>query len=458
MKLADDILPLTSADDLRQCFTHLSPAAAELERLPRRRLLDVLDRLGQLWQPGGSYQQQALQLLAGQFSPPVLEAALYNLALALNRRVLEAELQRELGRADLLDAWQTDELGAGHVKGFPLGVVAQVLAGNVFLNGVIGLAQCLLTRNAALLKLSRDESGFTALFVRSLREADDGGPLARAVTVCAWSSSQEEMNQVVRQEADAVVVWGGAAAVAAYPADKCRGRVIHYGPRLGVGFVLDGVELNDALPALAWDVAVWEQRACSSPRLLFVEDHDGSGALPREVARGLSQALGACTTQLTPQPLTLDARAEILSIRELAWWSNGAQVFARPQSMDHTILLLRGLPPDVPVGYRTVLVIPFAGVAQITNMLQPYRDVLQTAVLAAPAECYPEAVAALVGAGVTRIAAAGSASARFLGLPHEGEFALRRLVRLVGVDLGAGPLICPQRPAQAVAAIPGALR
>ena len=44
------------------------------------------------------------------------------------------------------------------------------------------------------------------------------------------------------------------------------------------------------------------------------------------------------------------------------------------------------------------------------------------------------------------VAAAGSAAARFLGLPHEGEFALRRLIRLVGIDLGTAPLSQPGRP------------
>ncbi|MCE9532257.1 MAG: hypothetical protein K8T89_14225, partial [Planctomycetes bacterium] len=47
--------------------------------------------------------------------------------------------------------------------------------------------------------------------------------------------------------------------------------------------------------------------------------------------------------------------------------------------------------------------------------------------------------------GATEVAAAGAAAARFLGSPHEGEFALRRLVRLIGIDLGAGPLIYPER-------------
>ena len=44
-----------------------------------------------------------------------------------------------------------------------------MLAGNVFLNGIVGLAQCLLTRNAALLKVSSRDTGLTELFV-SVRE------------------------------------------------------------------------------------------------------------------------------------------------------------------------------------------------------------------------------------------------------------------------------------------------
>jgi hypothetical protein len=58
---------------------------------------------------------------------------------------------------------------------------------------------------------------------------------------------------------------------------------------------------------------------------------------------------------------------------------------------------------------------------------------------------------------LTEVAAAGASAARFMGLPHEGEFALRRLVRLIGIDLGAGPLCYPEREPQATAAIASAL-
>jgi phenylacetate-CoA ligase len=432
-------------EELRACFVRLRQAGQDLARLSLPELLAPLEKLGAFWQPGTVSFAEARSCLAGLFSSRAVEGALQGLALALKTEVLTAELHRELGRADLLDAWAPDEMKVGHMRGYPLGVVAQVLAGNVFLGGVIALAQSLLTRNAVLLKLSREDSGFTELFTRSLRQADSGGLLARAITVAAWNSEQEEFNQVLREEADAVVVWGGQAAIDAYPADRCRGRVLHYGPRLGIGFVLDGVELDKALPALAWDVALWEQRACSSPRLLFAEDVRGNGTLPSQVAAGLSRALAAVRQQLLPRPLTLDEKSEVLSLRELAYWSDRAQVFASPQSMDHTVLLTSELPREVAIGYRTVMVVPLAKVSDLPEMLAPYRTGLQTAILAAPAARWPETVDVLVRAGITQVAAAGSAASRFLGLPHEGEFALRRLVRLVGIDLGAGPLVYPGR-------------
>jgi hypothetical protein len=441
-------------EQLRACFSQLRTAADQLVQLPLAGLLSCLERLAWLWQPEGDLARQASSLLAGVFSQRTVAAALHGLALSMQPDIVRAELARELGRLDLLDSWQPDEHGVGLVRGFPLGVVAQVLAGNVFLGGVIALAQGLLTRNAVLLKLSSEDSGFTELFAKTLRQVDEDGVVSRAVAVCAWNSSHEELNQVVREEADAVVVWGGQSAVAAYPPERCRGRVIHYGPRLGIGFVLRGVDLDAALPELAWDVALWEQRACSSPRLLFVEDPGQSGVYPAEVAAGLSRALAALSESLPPRPLSLDDKAEVLAIRELAWWQERAELFAVPAAMTHTVLLANGLPSAVPLGYRTVRIVPFASLAQIGELLAPYRASLQTAVLAVPPERWLHTAEVLARAGLAQVVAAGSAAARFLGLPHEGEFALRRLVRLVGIDLGAGPLTHPNHVAPAVMGFP----
>ncbi len=433
---------IKTPEQLNACFTQLRTGASQLKSLPLDALLARLERLSATWQPGSTAFRQASTMLGGVFGPVTVEAALTGLAYSLQAPILRAELARELGRADLLDAWQPDEIGVGWSRGYPLGVVAHVLAGNVFLGGVIALAQSLLTRNAVLLKLSSEDSGFTELFTQTLLDADDTGVLRSSIAVCSWSSAQAELNEVVRTQADAVVVWGGQSAIDAYPAERCRGRVIHYGPRLGIGVVLDGVDLAESAHSLAWDIALWEQRACSSPRVLFVED---VGDLPRRVAVELSNALTKVRDRLPSRPMSLDEKTEVLAIRELAYWQTHAKLFAGAKSMDHTVLAALTPPAEVPLGYRTVVVVPFTQMSQLNELLKPYLAGLQTAVLAAPPARWPTTVDALAQAGFTQIAAAGSAAARFLGLPHEGEYALRRLVRLVGIDLGAGPLTSPDR-------------
>ncbi len=442
-----------SAEQLRAVIDRLRTATQALRQLPACEVFQLLDSVGQLWQPGGNYFQQAESLLAGTFSSATITAALTNLSMSLNGELVEAELNRELGRADLMETWSRDQFHRGHVKGFPLGVVSQVLAGNVFLNGVVGVSQCLLTRNAALLKLSSQDTGLTALFIQSLFEADQTGVIREAVAVCAWDRTRDDLHQVLREESDAIVVWGGESALAAYPQESCQGRVIHYGPRLGIGVVLEGIEIETQLSNLAWDVALWEQKACSSPRILFVEDRDASRRFPRQVAKELSLALSKICGSIPSMPLSLDDKAEVFSLRELSDWQQQAEIFSEPRSMNHTVLLLTENPAEVPVGYRTVFLVPIATVSDIPKHLTPYRKALQTAVLLSPVTCWSECLERLVEAGITQVTAAGSAASRFLGLPHEGEFALRRLVKLVGVDLGLGPLTHPARSSEPLEAL-----
>ncbi|MDA1017682.1 MAG: hypothetical protein O3A00_24890, partial [Planctomycetota bacterium] len=434
-----------SPDELRQIARNLRDALPALRSIGPADTFTLLQRLGAEWQPGTPYFNEARKLLDGTFSPVAIDAALKNLAWSLTGNNLQAELARELGRSDLLETWQVDESHTGLVRGFPLGVVAQVLAGNVFLNGIIGVAQCLLTRNAALLKTSSRDCGLTALFVKSLFECDASGVLQQAIAVCSWPGEADDFNQILREESDAIVVWGGAAAVAAYSADRCRGKVIHHGPRLGIGVVLDGIKQDVVLSHLAWDVALWEQQACSSPRIVFVEDRDASLDFPRRIAAGLDLALAKVSDRLTVRELTLDEKAEARSVRELSEWRDSAELFSPRNSMSHTVLVLNELPTEIPVGFRTVLVVPLRNIVAIPTVLAKYRDVLQTVVLAANPTHWPAAVERLAEAGITQIAAPGSAASRFLGLPHEGEFSLRRLVKLVGVDLGGGPLCDPDR-------------
>src|SRR5262249_10557345 len=95
------ILPIpfqpATAADVRHCFEYLRRSAQELATVPLAEILNRLDCLGQLWQPGGEYNRQARSLLGDIFSSRTVAAALEGLALSLQGDRLGAELERELG-------------------------------------------------------------------------------------------------------------------------------------------------------------------------------------------------------------------------------------------------------------------------------------------------------------------------------------------------------------------------
>ena len=83
-------------------------------------------------------------------------------------------------------------------------------------------------------------------------------------------------------------------------------------------------------------------------------------------------------------------------------------------------------------GNVLVKLLPQAG---LLPALRRQKGRLQTAGLICPPEERAELSALLARAGVTRVTRAGSMSAAFPGEAHDGEYPLRRYVRVVDVEL-----------------------
>jgi hypothetical protein len=66
--------------------------------------------------------------------------------------------------------------------------------------------------------------------------------------------------------------------------------------------------------------------------------------------------------------------------------------------------------------------------------MRKHKDMLQTVGLICPNEQRAELVNLLAGCGLNRITTAGNMSAYFSGEAHDGEFAMRRYMRIVNVE------------------------
>ncbi|MDE2292461.1 MAG: hypothetical protein KGL53_10290, partial [Elusimicrobia bacterium] len=233
----------------------LTPARAErlcreaLARRPRaaaRHLwgtVRVLEETGRLWRsPASPYRRRAQRLLAGGgFSAATVRATLDILPRLLEAGALRRRLERELGRADALDAWSLDPEGERTLKAFPLGAVLHVAAGNIFLGCIDSVVMSLLTNNVTLLRMSSADTAFPLLFAESLRRADRDGVLAGTLAAVSWDSAREDVAAVFKRRLQGVVVWGGEGAVSAYRRDLGPGcRFVAFGPKLSFGVVTRG--------------------------------------------------------------------------------------------------------------------------------------------------------------------------------------------------------------------------
>ena len=254
-----------------------------------------------------------------------------------------------LALAHALETTPTDgELDALVAGVTPEASVAVVLSANVFVAAHRALALALAASPTVVVRPSRREP----LFARLLVEATGG--LVRL----------DPTLDVAELREGTVHVYGRDATIAAL---RARATVPVLGKGHGRGVVLLGPSpADEAIAGLARDVALFDQRGCASPRIVWAVDAAGDGAAPRDVAARLHEALGALGESVPRGLLDAEERAAV------ATWRATRHVVGEIHEGPHHAVAVGGA-PDVspsPVG-RHVAVAGVASVAEARALLAP---------------------------------------------------------------------------------------
>lgn len=442
--------PLTAVDIETLCV-QARAAQRRLEDVPLSRLLDTLDAVARRWSdPEYEGRRRALQHMPAVvgFHPTMVERAIDALCVLMRRPSMEKKIRLELGARETLDGWRFIPPYQGFVRAQALGVLLHVSAGNVFVSGVDSLVHGLVTRNANLLKVSRADPLFPLLFARSLQEVDEGGAMAEAVAVVAFRSGAIEVERALKRSVDAIAVWGGEEAVQAWRRDlPLRVRLLGYGPKISFSLVtsraLVASNLDAVCEAVALDVALWEQRACSSPQVIYLESHDG-GALLDEFEHALARALEGISASLPAGERSTDEKIEILRHRELARMAavfDEGELIASPSSTAWTIVRNNNVAFEVTCGNRVVYVKPYEDFREVLEQTSRHRGTVQSVGLLGSSAEMKSMATDLVRAGVDRVTELGKMGVGQLGSPHDGTYQLQDLIRWVCIEsTGLSPL------------------
>lgn len=439
-------------EQLRAIIAEGRDKAAAVADVPVEHVLLVLERLGRAFAPGSERHRELLDRLPGEigFSREMVELELQGLGMALSRPFLEGKLRAELGRPDAVDGWHRRPGCPLFQRAVPRGLVLHVASGNVSTTGVLSVVEGILARNVNVLKAASAATTLPARFAEALAEADPNGPIAGSVAVLVWSGEREPLHEPFLAEADAIVVWGGEEVVATYRQGLGpQGRLIAYGPKVSAAFygaeALGEPALTDAARAAARDVALWDQNACSSAQVIYLEDPDGTAA-PRFVD-ALAGALDELAVTLPMGTLGLHERAEITKERELALTDQllgqATLVIPTDPARRQAWTIVAEADPTFKLSplFRTVTVKPVARLADAVAALAPWRAYFQTAGLAVAPSRAGALADALVAAGAHRVTRAGEMSGGAPGEPHDGVYGLNELVRWASLDLAGAAAI-----------------
>jgi phenylacetate-coenzyme A ligase PaaK-like adenylate-forming protein len=432
---------LATAEEALSLLDEARAKTWSLATTPVAEIVDIIDRVGKLWRPGGRYFERALREVSSEisFSPAMIEQTLRIIPALCEKESLRRRLVIEFGDPAVLDRFVSRPGYAGRVHAAPFGTLLHVAAGNVFIGCIDSLINGFVTKNVSIMKLSGRNLRFPILFAESVIEADPEKRIADKFALVYWPGGKGEIESVFKNKVNAIIAWGGQEMLESYRKGLGTGvTLIEHGPKISFQVIfkkaydkkvaqIDG--LAELAQAIATDVSLWDQSACSSPQNLFVEAGIDNNALMSEIGRALEQM------PWKRGMLSGDEHVEILKERSRATYDELMGEGAILEGQDWMISLdpesdLRSSPLN-----RCLIVKRFSGVENLGSQVMPYSAFLQTCGYLADGPDHEALLARGALWGLARLAPIGQMMTGLEGSPHDGRYGWAELTRLISDEM-----------------------
>ena len=407
-------------DDLAPVIKNLKSKLRYLHGLSVHDLVIFFDQLQMFWQKEKlNFERVYLKNLQEFIKRDNLESSL---KIALRGNIDALDMPVDLGDSKLLFHAQ------------PRGLSVQWLAGNVPMLGLFSIISALLTKNPCLVKASSTAYEDLIFLLTTLAKVKtdkiDGIEILKCLAVVLVEHSDVETQKTMSLSAETRVVWGGHEIVNlinSLPKNHFCEDII-FGPKYSYALI-DKVSLDHSFTKLASrlavDVAVFDQYACSSPHVVFVET--GGSKAPIEFARELAKQLEIVGRTLLPKQSTDANKAlEIVNLRS-EYGLSGDEVFA-PEGTEWTVVYSskKGLPAGC--HSRFIVVKPISDFMELPSLNDRYK---QTLAVALTTENKNKLLDEMTLLGVDRCPDIGFAT--YYESPWDGLFLFDRLVRWVAI-------------------------
>lgn len=345
---------------------------------------------------------------------------------------LEIELGKEFFRPNVTNP--PSELPSICSRAVPLGTLFHIAAGNMDVIPAFTVAEGLLTGNINILKLPKADNGVTLLILQNLIEIEP--ELKNFIYVFDTPSTDISAMKKMADMSDGIVVWGGDSTIKAVRALASPGtKLIEWGHRLSFAYISgEWRNKSSELTLLAEHIIKTEQLLCSSCQTIFINTDKMD-----EIIDFCHEFLPILEAARQRRPITdLGVIAEITLEKynaELERAMSGENV-SRPNVFQGKNCSLTACEDSEPVLSDMFGNCPVKRLQEkdMMNLLRADKGYLQTAGLITDNRDFERQADLLIRCGVNRIVKVGNMSSAFSGESHDGEYSLRRYVRIVNIE------------------------
>ncbi len=437
-------IPMIDQPLIQSLTHHLKTKRRDyLADLPIETIIHVLDEASRRWldkdYPLRRLALKTIPLITG-FSPEVVEASIDAEMESSLREDMWRALSLEIGNPLYLNDFQYSPQLGGYSRAFGPELIVSLFSENIPALPHLLFMRSALVKSACLGKVARGEPTFAPLYLTTIEEIDP--EMAECMAVLYWQGGEEEIEDFLFGQADAVVLFGGV--------ETCRSllekiprkvKTLVHGHRLGFGVIgqqqMKRQEKKRLAGEVALDCSMFDQQACLAPHVYYLEE--GGEVSPKEFCQAVAVAMERLNQKMPRGRISPDEASTIhqlratYELREL----NGEEVLvlASSRGTDWTVVYEKdpGIFTPSPLN-RFIRIYGVEDIFRIPPALKPMGPFLQNAAVAIGDKREKEFVRILGEMGVARVTSPGKMSIPSMMWHHDGISPLASLLRWCDVE------------------------
>ena len=362
------------------------------------------------------------------------------LKLILSKEYLENRLKTELGTSETYE-YEEEYKPCGYDvkvrhKFVALGTLFHISAGNIELLAAFSIIEGLLTGNINIVKLASSDDGLSVILLKKLIDiADD---LAEKIEKLRnFLIVLVKILKKISRLSDAIVVWGSDEAIrAARTFAGINTRIIEWGHKISFAYVSYDKNIDDIpdkeLYSLAYNICDTNQLFCNSCQGIMLDctDFNELKTFAKRFLTILEEVAKSMPSELDIR-IAAAKRLELYTEKLESLQNDDKSVF---QGENVNVIVYKNQDLKTSHMFRNpwIKALPKE---QLLKALLPYKNYLQTVALVCPQGKRHEFEDIFSKSGAVRICSGKNMSINYCGMPHDGEFPLRRYMKVMSYEV-----------------------